>query len=79
MIMMEYNPNSLGFFRSFKVCSDAKERVKVRKATGSYLTYSSLVKLILVPEFTVENLPLGRTAVYSERPALGQNTPMMYE
>ena len=31
-------------FRSFKVCSDAKESV-VRKATGSYHTYSSLVKL----------------------------------
>ena len=25
-------------FRSFKVCSDAKERVVVRRATGSYRT-----------------------------------------
>ena len=51
----------------------------MRKATGSYLTYSSLVKLqpgllslqwedlplgriaVLVPEFGVKDLPLGRT------------------
>ena len=26
-------------FRSFKICSDAKERVGVRKARGSYCTY----------------------------------------
>ena len=45
--------------RSFKVCSDAKES-GVRKATGSYRTYSSLVKL--QPEFAMENLPLGRIA-----------------
>ena len=31
-------------FRSFKVCSDAEES-GVRKAKGSYRTYSSLVKL----------------------------------
>ena len=30
---------------SFKVCSDAKERVGCGKATWSYRTYSSLVKL----------------------------------
>ena len=30
---------------SFKVCSDAKERVGKRKAAGSYRIYSSLVKL----------------------------------
>ena len=35
----------------------------VQKATESYLTYSSVVKLAtLVPEFAVEDLPLGRTA-----------------
>ena len=46
----------------------------MRKATGSYRTYSSLVKLqprflslplgriaALVPEFAVKDLPLGRT------------------
>ena len=67
----------LGSFRSFKVCSDAKE--SVRKAMGSYRTYSSLVKLQprflslqwktclwaeLQPwyvEFAVKDLPLGRT------------------
>ena len=54
-------------------------RSGVRKATGSYRTYSSLVKLqprflslqwktclwaenaVVVPEFAVKNLPLGKT------------------
>ena len=49
------------------------------KATGSYRTYSSLETATLVPEFAVEDLPLGRTAAFvpefcRERPALGQNT-----
>ena len=35
----------LGSFRSFKVCSDAKERVGRGKQRESYRTYSSLVKL----------------------------------
>ena len=35
----------LGTFRSFKFCSDTKERVVVRKTTGSYRTYPCLVKL----------------------------------
>ena len=41
----------------------------MQKATGSYCTYSSLVKLqplgrtaALVPEFAVKDLPLGRTS-----------------
>ena len=35
----------------------------MRKATGSYRTYSSLVKLQpLLPEFAVEDLSFGRTA-----------------
>ena len=38
-----------------------KKESGARKATRSYRTYSSLVKL--QPEFAVENLPLGRTAV----------------
>ena len=42
----------------FKVYSDAKGTV-----TGNYRTYSSPGKAVaLVPEFAVENLPLGRTA-----------------
>ena len=53
----------LGFFRYFKVSSDDKERVGVRKATRSYRTYSIPGKTAaLVPEFPVENLPLDRTA-----------------
>ena len=36
----------------------------MRRATGNYRTYSSLVRktATLVPEFAVEDLPLGRTA-----------------
>ena len=34
----------------------------MRKATGSYRTYSSLVKLQPCTEFAVEDLPSGRTA-----------------
>ena len=43
---------------SSKVCTDAKERVGVHKATGSYRTYSLPGKTsALVPEFAVEYLP----------------------
>ena len=50
-------------FRSFKVCSSAKES-GVRKATGGYCTYSSIVKLQpRFLSFAVEDLPLGRIAV----------------
>ena len=46
-------------FRSFKVRSDAKDNV-VRKATGSYSTYSIPGKTAaLVREFAVEDLPLA--------------------
>ena len=46
-------------FRSFKVCSDAKERV----GCGKQRTYSISGKTsALVPEFAVEDLPSGRTA-----------------
>ena len=54
----------------------------VRKATGSYRTYSIPGKTAaLVPEFAVEDLPsqnfsLGSCAC-SEGPALGQNTLIM--
>ena len=42
--------STLGSFRSFRVCLGAREREReresgVRKATGSYRTYTSLVKL----------------------------------
>ena len=33
------------------------------KVLGSYCTYSSLNTATLVPEFAVQELPLGRTAV----------------
>ena len=49
-------------FRSFKVCLDAKERVGCRnwKAMRSYCIYSIPGKTaVLVPEFTVEDLPLA--------------------
>ena len=48
----------LGSFRSFKICSDAKERVGLQNATGSYHTYSVPGKAAaLVSEYAVENLP----------------------
>ena len=66
----------VGFFTSFKVCSDAEES-GVWKATGSYSTYLSLAKLqpgswifdgrpvfgrtaALVPALAVKDLRLGR-------------------
>ena len=51
-------------FTSFKVCSDATERESgVRNATGSYRTYSSLVKLQpRFLSFAMGDLPLGRIA-----------------
>ena len=74
-------------FRSFKVFSCAKERERereresgVRKATGSYRSYSIPGKTAaLVTEFAVKDLPLGITAalvphVCNETPARGQNT-----
>ena len=65
-------------FRSFKFCSDAKES-GVRKATGSYRTYSILVKtaaLFLSLRWKPchrQNCNLGSCAC-SEGLALGQNT-----
>ena len=38
------------------------KREWVRKATGNYRTFSSLVKLQPVPEFAMKDLPLGRIA-----------------
>ena len=35
----------------------------MRKATGSYCTYSIRGEIaVLIPEFAIEDLPLGRTA-----------------
>ena len=54
----------------------------MRKATGSYRTYSSLVKLqpwflsLRWKTFFGHNCNLG-AGVFSERPALGQNNLMM--
>ena len=50
------------FFRSIKICLDANES-RVRKATGSYRTYSVPGKTtVLVSGFAVEDLPSSRTA-----------------
>ena len=45
-----------------RLCSDVKES-GVRKATGSYRTYSIPSKTAaLVPEFAVNNLPFGQNS-----------------
>ena len=50
------------FLRSFKICSDAEES-GVQKAMGSYRSYSIPGKTAAsIPEFAVEDLPLGGTA-----------------
>ena len=69
-------------FRSFKVGSDVKERVGVRKAMGSYRTYSIPRKTAaLVREFAMVNLLRLNCSVCScacsKWPALGKNTLMM--
>ena len=50
-------------FRSFEVCSDAKEGVGSAESNGKlphlFIPYKTAA---LVPEFAVEDLPLGRTA-----------------
>ena len=47
-------------FRSFKVCSDAKEKVGCGKQREATTTYSIPGKTAaLVPEFAVEDLPLA--------------------
>ena len=51
------NDREADLLRSFKVCSDAKERVEC----GKHLFIPSETAT-LVPEFAVEDLPLGRTA-----------------
>ena len=49
-------------FRSFKICSDAKES-GVRKPTGSLPhLYVPSKTATLIPEFAVKDLPLGRTS-----------------
>ena len=69
---------SWNLFRSFKVCSNAKERVGVRKATGRYHTYLIPGKTaVLVPEFAVKDLPSAELkptfCACSEGPTIGQN------
>ena len=47
---------------SFKVCSDAKERVGVESNGKLPHLFIPSKTATLVPEFAVEHLPLGRTA-----------------
>ena len=50
---------SLGFF---KICSDVKERVGAESSGKLPHLFIPSKTATLVPEFSVENLPLGRTA-----------------
>ena len=51
-----------GFLMSIQMLRERERESGVSKATGSYRTYLSLVKLqTLVPESAAEDLPLGRT------------------
>ena len=71
----------LGSLRSFEVSSDSKERVGVRKLTGSYRTCSILIKLqlwFLSLQWKTclrQNCNLGSSPC-SEGPVLGQKTLM---
>ena len=47
---------------SFKICSDAKERVDCGKQREPTAPTHPSKTVTLVPEFVVEHLPLGRTA-----------------
>ena len=47
---------------SFKVCSDAKERVGCRKQREATTPFTPSKTATLVPEFAMEELTLGRTA-----------------
>ena len=49
-------------FRSFKVCSDAKERVGAESNGKLPHLFISCKTTTLVLEFVVEDLPLGKTA-----------------
>ena len=49
-------------FRYFKVCSDAKERVRCGKQREAIAPVQSLVKTaVLVPAHAVKDLPYGKT------------------
>ena len=49
-------------FRSFKVCSDARESVGCRKQWEATAPVHPSKTATFVPEFAVEDLPLGRNA-----------------
>ena len=49
-------------FRSFKVCSDAKERGDAESSGKLQHLFNRSKTETFVPEFAVENLPLDRTA-----------------
>ena len=51
--------STLGPLGSFKICSDAKETVGCGKQQHLFIPSKTT---ILVPEFALEDLPLGRTA-----------------
>ena len=53
---------SLGYFRSFKVCSHAKERGGAESNGKLLHLFIPSETATFVPEFAVEDLPLGRTA-----------------
>ena len=62
-------------FRSFKICSNAKEWGTESKGKLTHLFILSKT-VTLVPEFAGQHYDLG-SSVCSEKPALGQNTQMM--
>ena len=53
----------LGSFQIFKICSDTTERVGCRKQWEALHLFIYNKTATLVPEFAVEDVPLGRTAV----------------
>ena len=53
---------SLGLFRSFKVCSDAKERVGCGKQREAPHLFIPSKTATWVPEFAMEDVPVGRIA-----------------
>ena len=60
--LLTSTPVPWDLFRSFKVCSDAKERVGCRKQREATVPIPPCKTAAWVPEFAVEDLPLNRTA-----------------
>ena len=55
--------STLRSLRSYQVCSDAKERVGAERNGKQPHLFIPCKPGILVPEFAVQDLPLGRTSV----------------